>query len=96
MNLHGSLTAQTRDVANGPVWSSLPYTGVGNVVDGQYAMDLLELEAMATGLVPNVFRPATPLRLSAWQEALADHPDTHQSACIIPYLTVQSVYGVYI
>ena len=56
MNLHASLTAQTQDVANEPVWSSLPYTGVGNVVDG-YAMDLLELEAMATGLVPNVFRP---------------------------------------
>lgn len=37
--------------------------------------DLLKLEATATGLGPLVFRPATPLRLLAWQKALADHPD---------------------
>ena len=35
----------------------------------------LELEATATGLGPSCFRPATPLRLQAWQKALADHPD---------------------
>ena len=41
----------------------------------RYLPDLLELEATATGLGPSCFRPATPLRLQAWQKALADHPD---------------------
>ena len=41
----------------------------------RYLHDLLELEATATGLGPSCFRPATPLRLQAWQKALADHPD---------------------
>ena len=60
------------------------YTGVGNVVDGQYlyAKDLLEFEATSTGLGPNIFRPATPLRLSAWQE-VADHPDKQFSSYIL-------------
>ena len=63
----------------------LPDTGVGNVVDGQYlyTKDLLKLKSMSTGLGPNIFRPATPLRLSAWQEALADHPDRHFSSYIL-------------
>ena len=37
--------------------------------------DLVQLESHATGLGPRVFRPATPLRLPAWQKALAGHPD---------------------
>ena len=40
-----------------------------------YINDLIELESHVTGLGPRVFRPATPLKLRAWQRALADHPD---------------------
>ena len=54
-----------------------PRAGIGNVEEGHYRYlhDHLELEATATGLGPSCFRPATPLRLQAWQKALANHPD---------------------
>ena len=47
------------------------------MVQGQYTYisDVSQLESHATGLGPRGFRPATPLRLPAWQRALADHPD---------------------
>ena len=65
--------------------AALPRTGNGNVVDGRYhyLKDLLELEAAATGQGPNTFRPATPLKLSEWKEALAGHPDQQFSSYIL-------------
>lgn len=59
--------------------------GCGNVTRGQYVYinDLRRLELHATGLGPSVFRPATPLKLPAWQRALADHPDKHFCRYII-------------
>ena len=56
-----------------PTDAALP----GNLVGGhyRYMKDLLALEAMATGLGPTCFIPATPLVLPAWVQALADHPD---------------------
>ena len=42
-----------------------------------------KLEATATGLGPGEFRPATPLKLAAWQEALASHTDAPFSHYII-------------
>ena len=53
-------------------------TKVGNVTSCglyKYTGDLVELEATATRDGPCNFRPATPLRLQAWQEALTGHPD---------------------
>ena len=71
-----------------PCMFSLPSSGTspspddlmwaGNITsNGQYkySADFLALEATATGDGPPNFVPATPLRLSAWQEALAGHPD---------------------
>ena len=65
--------------------AALPRAGNGNVVDGRYhyLKDLLELEAAATGQGPNTFRPATPLKLSEWKEALAGHPDQQFSRYIL-------------
>ena len=65
--------------------AALPRTGNGNVVDGRYhyLKDLLELEAAATGQGPNTFRPATPLKLSEWKEALVGHPDQQFSRYIL-------------
>ena len=53
-------------------------TRAGNVTSSglhKYTCDLMELEATATREGPHNFRPATPLRIQAWQEALAGHPD---------------------
>jgi len=54
----------------------LSHAGIGNLVDGQYRYqgDLQALGAMATGHGPSFFRPVSPLRLPAWQQALVDHP----------------------
>ena len=51
--------------------------GTGNIVGGKYLYleDLLKLEATATGMGPGVFRPATPLKQPAWEEALSTYPD---------------------
>ena len=38
--------------------------------------DLFNLEAASTGQGPHNFRPATPLCLPAWRQALANHPDS--------------------
>ena len=54
-------------------------TMVGNVTSSglyRYTSDIMELEATASRDGPCNFRPATPLRLQAWQEALAG---THTS-----------------
>ena len=42
-----------------------------------YMQDLLALEATATGLGPQCFKPATPLSIPAWQQALESHPDKY-------------------
>ena len=54
------------------------YAGIGNVVEGRYRYmsDLFNLEAASTGQGPHNFRPATPLCLPAWRQALANHPDS--------------------
>ena len=39
--------------------------------------DLLALEATATGLGPQCFKPATPLSVPAWQQVLESHPDRY-------------------
>ena len=40
-----------------------------------YMSDLRTIEATATHTGPQCFRPATPLAVAAWQQALAAHPD---------------------
>lgn len=59
------------------------------MVNGQYfyLQDLLKLEATATGLGPTIFTPATPLRVAAWREALANHPDRQFSQYILHGIT---------
>ena len=41
----------------------------------RYMEDLSNLEAASTGQGPFNFKPATPLCLPAWRQALKDHPD---------------------
>ena len=55
-----------------------PSLCAGNVLNGQYRYigNMLRLEATATGQGQSNFRPATPLNLSAWRQALASHPDS--------------------
>ena len=48
-----------------------------------YMQDLLALEATATGLGPQCFKPATPLSVPAWQQALESHPDKYFVECIL-------------
>ena len=56
-----------------------------NVVNGyyRYMADLLNLEAMATGVGPATFRPSTPLQPLAWEKALASHPERQFVAYIL-------------
>ena len=50
---------------------------MGNITHGRYKYitDLTQLEATATGHGPAVFRPASPLNVTAWKDALASHLD---------------------
>ena len=81
-----------------PPWLLLPYIGIGNVVNSQYRyiQDLHKLEATATGMGPIIFKPATPLHLPAWYEALADHPDKQFSSYILNGITLSHAATVVI
>ena len=75
----------------------LYYVGVntpGGIVEGryQYMADLLALEATATGCGPRCFIPATPLSYTAWQKALAGHPDSQ----FVDYILSGVLSGVHI
>ena len=63
----------------GLISSDFPPGGgnAGNIAEGHYIymQDLHALEATATGQGPHCFIPATPLSITPWQEARADHPD---------------------
>jgi len=50
---------------------------VGNITHRRYKYitDLTQLEATATGHSPGVFRPASPLNVTAWKDTLASHLD---------------------
>ena len=52
-------------------------TEIGNLCNDKYCYmsELLALEATATNTGPLRFKPATPLVLSAWQQAFKEHPD---------------------
>ena len=76
-----SITIKKNDMMTGLCCPGLsPYIGllqVGNLYKDHYIYmgDLIALEATATGCGPTSFRPATPLSISAWQQALLTHPD---------------------
>ena len=66
----------------------------GGVTAGKYKYwrDLQGLEATATGAGPKSFHAASPLKVAAWRQALAQHP--HQE--FVDYMLTGMQYGFHI